>query len=457
MDDSLPPAARTAAGRDIWSVTRLNREAKAVLEGSFTPLWIQGEISNLARPGSGHLYFSLKDETAQVRCAMFRGRNRFLRFAPENGMLVIARAAVSLYEGRGEFQLLVEQMEPAGEGALQRAFEELKQRLHREGLFEEALKKALPPFPRRIGVITSPSGAAVRDILHVLERRWPAAGVIVYPSPVQGAGAAAQLAAALRLACERGECDVLILARGGGSLEDLWAFNDEGLARAIRASAIPVVTGIGHEIDFTIADFAADRRAPTPSAAAELVSPDAMELAQRVDALRRKLEQRTRQQLRQQRQLLTQIGKRLPEPARLLAPLQQRLDELSLLLTHAVQQTIAGRRAALLAAAGNLNRHNPAQILKLQVDRCAWLQGRLRQAVRQQLRRQRERLAAAEHTLRTVSPLATLERGYAIVTAADGAPVVDAGALSPGTRISARFARGRAEATVDRIEREKKQ
>ena len=454
MQNDLLAAAAPQAGRDIWSVSRLNREAKAVLEGSFPRIWVQGEVSNLRRQSSGHLYFSLKDANAQVSCAMFKGRNRFLRFAPADGMLVLARSQVSLYENRGQFQLIVEELEPAGEGALQRAFEELKRKLHKEGLFDEALKKPLPPFPARIGVITSPTGAAIRDILHVLARRWPVAEVIVYPAPVQGAGAAEQLAAALRRAAERSECDVLILARGGGSLEDLWAFNDEALARTIRSSPLPIVTGVGHEIDFTIADFAADRRAPTPSAAAELVSPDRYELSQRVAALELKLVQRVRQHVRQQQQHLGHLRKRLPDPSRFLAALQQRVDDLSTLLAQSVRQVLAGKRATLLELAANLNKHSPVHILQLHKERCQSLDGRIRQAIRIALKDCRDRLARAEHALRTVSPLATLDRGYAIVTGPEGSPVLDASTLKAGQRITARFARGRADATVNKVEKD---
>jgi exodeoxyribonuclease VII large subunit len=455
MQNDLLASAAPQPGRDIWSVTRLNREARAVLEGSFSRLWVQGEVSNLRRQSSGHLYFSLKDANAQVSCAMFKGRNRFLRFTPADGMLVLARSQVSLYENRGQFQLIVEELEPAGEGALQRAFEELKQRLHKEGLFDEALKKPLPPYPQSIGVVTSPTGAALRDILQVLKRRWPIAEVIVYPAPVQGAAAAPALAAQLRLAGERNECDVLILARGGGSLEDLWAFNDETLARTIRASTIPVVSGVGHEIDFTIADFAADRRAPTPSAAAELVSPDRSELSQRVAALELKVGQRVRQHIRQQQQHLAHLGKRLPDPSRFLAALQQRVDDLATMLAQSVRGLVETKRTALLTLTANLNRHSPMHILKLHAERCISLNGRLRQAIRLALKDCRDRLARTEHALRTVSPLATLDRGYAIVTGPEGSPVVDAAVLKAGQTITARFARGRADATVIKIEKDR--
>src|ERR1700721_1807464 len=271
------PSLPVRPDRDIYSVSRLNREVRILLERGFGSLWLEAEISNFARPSSGHWYFSLKDAAAQVRCAMFRQRNMLCAFTARDGHKVLVRARIGLYEPRGEYQLIVDHMEDAGLGALKRQFEELSARLSSEGLFAVERKRPLPRLPRRIGVITSPTGAAVRDILHVLARRFPAAAVLVYPVPVQGAQAAAEITAALELAGHRAECDVLILARGGGSLEDLWAFNDERLARAIVASPIPVITGIGHEIDFTIADFAADVRAPTPSAAAELVVPDAEE------------------------------------------------------------------------------------------------------------------------------------------------------------------------------------
>ncbi len=299
----LPQAADTVVDftRDIWSVSRLNAEVRAVLDGSFPLLWVQGELSNLSQPASGHIYFTLKDEAAQVRCAMFRFKRRLLQFKPANGEQVLIRARVGLYEPRGDYQLIAEHMEPAGEGALRVELERLKQRLAAEGLFDEGKKRPLPTFPRQVGLITSASGAALHDLLTVLRRRLPLLPVLIYPAQVQGEGAAATLIEALELANRRAECDLLILARGGGSLEDLMAFNDEGLARAIRASAIPVVTGIGHEVDFSIADLAADRRGATPSAAAELATPSVEHLAQQLQALQRRLpaaQRRTQEALR---------------------------------------------------------------------------------------------------------------------------------------------------------------
>jgi len=302
---------QNSPSRDIYSITRLNREVRAVLEGSFPAIWVQGEISNLAQPSSGHMYFSLKDRSAQVRCAMFRGRNRLLKFVPENGMEVLARAVVSLYEGRGEFQLLIEELEPAGEGALQKAVADLKQRLFEEGLFNEEHKQSLPAYPKTIGVVTSPTGAAIRDILTVLKRRYPAAAVIVYPVPVQGEGAAGIITKALETADRRAEADVLILARGGGSLEDLWSFNEEIVARAVYNLATPIVCGVGHEIDFTIADFVADKRAPTPSAAAEMVSPDQRELLSYIKLRENRIIAHMNQTLLRFRQTLLQMQKRI--------------------------------------------------------------------------------------------------------------------------------------------------
>src|SRR5271155_4049554 len=293
-----------AANRDVYSVSRLNREVRVLLERGFGSLWLEAEISNLAKPSSGHWYFSLKDATAQVRCCMFRQRNMLCAFAARDGQKVLVRARIGLYEQRGEYQLVIDHMEDAGLGALKRQFEELSARLAAEGLFAPERKRPLPVLPKRIGVITSPSGAAVRDILHVLARRFAAVPVLIYPVAVQGAAAAAEIVAALSLAGRRAECDVLILARGGGSLEDLWAFNDEALARAIAACPVPVVSGIGHEVDFTIADFAADVRAATPSAAAEIVVPDGAEWAASLRRMGERLQRALRHRLDAQRERL---------------------------------------------------------------------------------------------------------------------------------------------------------
>jgi exodeoxyribonuclease VII large subunit len=400
------PTRTSPPARTVYSVSRLNREVRSLLESGLGALWVEGEISNLARPASGHWYFSLKDRDAQVRCAMFRQRNALSRFTPKEGQLVVAFARVSLYEPRGDYQLLVELMEDAGLGALQRAFDQLKARLAAEGLFAAERKRTLPAAPRRIGVITSPTGAAIRDIVQVLRRRCPSAHILIYPSPVQGAAAAAALIAAIELAGARLEVDVLILARGGGSLEDLWAFNDERLARAIFASPIPIVTGIGHEIDFTIADFVADLRAPTPSAAAQLVAPDAAVWRQRLGQLLARLAAAARRALKSEQSRLDGLIRRLHQahPGARLLTHSQRLDE---------------------------------------------LEARLRLSLRARIAAAAARLEGAARALQAVSPLATLDRGFAVVTrVSDGALITDAAQLAVGESLDARLARGSLRAAV---------
>lgn len=440
-----------AAQRDVYTVSRLNREARAMLERGFGSLWLEGEVSNFARPSSGHWYFSLKDASAQVRCAMFKPRNALARFQPRDGQKVLVRARVGLYEPRGEYQLLVEHIEDAGVGALKRQFEELAARLAAEGLFDAARKRPLPRLPRRIGVVTSPTGAAIRDILHVLARRFPAAPVLIYPVPVQGAQASAEIVAALRLAGDRADCDVLILARGGGSLEDLWAFNDEGLARAIRACPIPVVSGVGHEVDFTIADLAADLRAPTPSAAAEIVVPDRAELLQRLGGLANRLRQGTLRRLRDARQRLDWLAGRAAQAqaGAGIAQQMQRVDEFEARLRSALLRHLADRRSRLALQQMRLWRASPAVRIREAASREVELEARLRAAQLQLLRRFSERLLPLVRTLHAVSPLATLERGYAIVATADGRILRDAAEAPEGARIEIRLAKGRIRATSD--------
>jgi exodeoxyribonuclease VII large subunit len=406
-------ATPLAPVRDVYTVSRLNREARGILERGFATIWLEGELSNLARPASGHWYFSLKDANAQIRAAMFRQRNMNAGFVPKDGLHVLVRARVSLYEPRGDYQLIVEHMEEAGEGALRRQFEELKNRLLRAGLFAEEHKRKLPALPRRIGVVTSPTGAAIRDVLHILKRRFPAIPVLIFPVPVQGAAAAPAIAEALREAGERGDCDVLILARGGGSLEDLWAFNDERVARAIYDCPIPVVCGIGHEIDFTIADFVADVRAPTPSGAAELVAPDQRVWRRAFADLLARLDHFARTLLARRSELLEWLGKRLAQahPGARLAQQAQRLDDF-------------GERLRL------------ATVHRLEVKR-----GRLNTAVR---------------ALHAVSPLATLERGYAVVTREPGGALLrSALAVRPDERLRIRVADGSVCAVVERQPEEK--
>lgn len=439
--------------RDIYTVSRLNREVRTVLEGSFPLIWLEGEISNLARPGSGHWYFTLKDEAAQVRCAMFRNRNMLVKGKPENGMQVLVRARISLYEARGEYQLVIEHLEEAGDGALRRAFEALKAKLDAAGLFNLAHKQAIPALPRCIGVITSPSGAAIHDILTTLNRRFPGIPVIVYPVPVQGAEAAGEIARMITLAGERAECDVLLLARGGGSLEDLWAFNEEVVARAIYACPIPIVAGIGHEVDITIADFVADQRAPTPTAAAELVSPNQQEWRQRLLQLQSRLQRTTTRTLEARQQQLRYVAGRLPHPARRLEERLQRLDELALRRNHAMQHLLRHRSAEIKMMQERLQQFSPRQRLAQYRLQNHNLGQRLRTGLRHRLQRQQQQLQHLAHALDTVSPLATLSRGYAIVTtAADDKIVRRASEVNPGDTIHTRLAQGRLESTVTKID-----
>lgn len=396
-------------GRNIYTVAQLNRAARVVLESELGVVWVEGEISNLAQPSSGHWYFSLKDRDAQLRCAMFRARNALCLVRPQEGMQLLARGRISLYEPRGDYQLIVEHLELAGEGALQRAFEQLKARLQAEGLFATERKRPLPTLPETVGVITSPTGAAIRDILHILARRFPSTRVIIYPVPVQGTAAPAAIAGMLDLANARAECDVLIVARGGGSLEDLQAFNDERVARAIARSVLPVVSGVGHEVDFTIADFVADVRAPTPSGAAQLVVPERQVWLQRLAQLRQRCEVMWRRRSQETQSALQALQQRLQRahPGTRLAQHAQRLDELEQRRLRAWQSLLA---------------------------RC---QGRVQELMR---------------ALHAVSPLATLERGFAIVTRADGTDALtDAAGLQPGDRIRARLARGALEAEVRQV------
>ena len=422
-----------------------------LLEHGMPLLWVEGEVSNFSRPVSGHWYFTLKDADGQVRCAMFRGRNTLLRFTPANGQRVLARVRVTLYETRGEYQLQVEHLEDSGVGALRREYERLKARLDAEGLFDAARKRPLPQVPACIGVVTSPTGAAIRDILNILGRRFPAARVVIYPTAVQGRDAVPQILAALGAAARRQECDVLIVARGGGSIEDLWAFNDEAVARTLRDMPMPVVTGIGHEIDFTIADFVADLRAPTPSGAAELVVPDGAAWRATLGRLGVRFVQAMRRQLRDDGDALETLRRRLAlaHPGQRLRQNAQRLDELEQRLQSRLRLLLADRRHRLQALAARLLHVSPAADIGRRLHRHALLDARLRRTLPARLEALRQRLALAARTLDAVSPLATLERGFAIVTrGADGALLRDAAAVTEGELIEARLARGRLQARV---------
>ena len=436
--------------RTVYTVTRLNREIRLLLERSLAVLWVEGELSNFSQPGSGHWYFSLKDREAQVRCVMFRQKNQAVGFTPRTGQHVLARVRVTLYEARGDFQLVVEHLEEAGVGALKREFERLKTQLAAEGLFDLARKRPLPRFPRRIGVITSPTGAAVRDVLHVLRRRFPPVSVLIYPARVQGAAAAPSLVQALRLASARRECDVLILARGGGSLEDLWAFNDERVARAIHACTIPVVAGVGHEVDVTIADFVADARAPTPSGAAEHVTPDRVACLAALEKTANRLSLAARRELRSLGAHLDAVSARLQQAHPGMRVLQQiqRLDDLQQRMSGAAQAGLHRRRSELADALARLLQHSPERRVRAYAQHHGALQSRLEHAAHAALAHTAHRLDLAARALDAVSPLATLARGFAIVTRADGSLVRAADSVAVGEQIEARLAEGRLTARV---------
>ncbi len=441
MSKSLPVFPHVAE-REILTPMLLNRHVRDLLEDTFALIWIEGELSNFARPASGHLYFTLKDPSAQVRCAMFKPKSTYLRFRPVDGMRVLARARVSLYEGRGEYQLLVEHLEEAGEGALQREFEQLKARLDNEGLFAIEHKKPLPLLPRRIGVITSPTGAAIRDVLSVIARRFPLAQVEILPVPVQGKEAPPAIVAMLRAASAAARHDVLLLTRGGGSLEDLWAFNDEAVARAIHASTIPVVSAIGHEIDFTIADFVADLRAATPSAAAELLVPDAAMLARTLSAQRDRLVRDWRRRFDTFAQRLDHYLLRL-QAQRPQARLQQgheRLQRLRQQLSAGSARSRDRSALRLQAVRRRLSLAHPARRVAQDQQIVSTFAARLGTAAVRRIEVHARHLAQIARTLNAVSPLATLDRGYAIlIDAGHGKVIRSVTQVGDDTAITARL------------------
>jgi exodeoxyribonuclease VII large subunit len=450
-EEPRKPAPPARAERDVYTVSRLNKEVRLLLESGLPLLWLEGEISNFAAPASGHWYFSLKDANAQVRCAMWRQRNTGLRFRPKEGMQVLARARVGLYEPRGEYQLIVEHLEEAGEGALKREFEKLKAKLAAEGLFAAERKRAIPAVPRRVGVVSSPTGAAIHDILRVLRARFPAASVLLYPTAVQGAAAVPEIVRAIEAASRRAECDVLIVARGGGSLEDLWCFNDERVARAIAACRLPTISGVGHEVDVTIADFVADLRAPTPSAAALAATPDRAAWLETLVAFEARFGGAMSRYLRAQARGLDTLVQRLQisHPGARLAQHAQRLDDLELRMKLALRAQVGTKQQRLETAASRLWRENPRHRLAALCARGDSLRQRLVAAFAAQLGSLEQRLALAGRTLDAVSPLATLARGFATVSRADdGALLRDAKDAPVGTQIEARLAKGRLRATV---------
>ena len=437
----------------IYTVSQLNREAAELLGEHFLSILVEGEISNLSIPASGHCYFTLKDAHAQVRCAMFRGQRRG-SFKPENGRQVVVKAQVSLYEPRGDYQLIVEFMEEAGEGVLRRAFDALKLKLSDEGLFSATHKKTLPLLPKAIGVITSPSGAAIRDILTVLRRRFTAVPVIIYPVAVQGENAKFEVAKAIATANAFKHCDVLILARGGGSLEDLWAFNEEMVARAIFASKIPVISGVGHETDVTIADFVADLRAATPSAAAEHATPDQQQWLNQFAAIEARLRQLLRHSCRQQQQKLDWLNGRLQQqhPRQKLTRNNQQLASLELRLTKAIQLKLLDNKQIIEIQTARLAQCSPLAKLKSYQQRLSHLSVRFKTSSTIFLNSKSQRLLYASQTLHAVSPLATLNRGYALVTEPTSGQVIRSTAqLQAGDKLLTRLAKGHFTSKVDSL------
>ncbi|WP_264187065.1 exodeoxyribonuclease VII large subunit [Marinobacter nauticus] len=433
------------------TVSELNHQARHLLESSFMQVWVEGELSGFSRPSSGHWYFSLKDQKCQIRCAMFRGANQRIRTLPREGDQIRIRGKVTLYENRGDFQIIVEHLEPAGLGALQQAFEALKARLQGEGLFDPARKKPIPATPRHIGVVTSPTGAAIHDILTVLKRRCPAIPVTLYPTAVQGQPATADIVQAIARAQQHGLADVLIIGRGGGSLEDLWCFNEEAVARAIAACPIPTVSAIGHEVDVTIADFVADLRAPTPSAAAEKISPDQQDWLRRLAEQQGRLGQSARRLLQRLHNQLGHLSARLRDPRRELLEKAQRMDELELRLNKAIRDRLDQQKQKTDYLLQRMSAQSPRRTLKTVKEQTQRLEERLTLATRHQLRQKDERLQHIAQTLHVVSPLATLGRGYAIVKDDNDRIVRKAGDLETGSQITARLGHGSVSARVTEI------
>ena len=438
------------------SVSQLNRRVKTLIEQGMTRLWVEGEISNLSRPASGHIYLSLKDDSAQVSAAWFRQRQRAPAIGFKNGDRVLAYGRVSLYEARGNYQLIIEALEPAGEGVLKRRFDALKLKLANEGLFDEDQKQALPALPKRIGVVTSPSGAAIRDVLSVLKRRFPAVPVVIYPAAVQGDAAPAELVDALSTAVERDECDVLILCRGGGSLEDLWAFNDEQLARTIADCPLPIISAVGHEVDFTISDFVADVRAPTPSGAAEIIVPSQSDWLRQIANFSMRIARVGQRALEDKAQEFDWLTKRLiaSSPAATLQRQRDSLREQSGRLSSSMQQQLLQSRYRLQATSAELMKLSPALSVQRSIGQLDQIRQRLATAARNKVSDASHKIALLGRALHSVSPLATLDRGYAIVRREDReAVLMDTVDLNEGDDIRARLARGEFTATVKKVHR----
>ena len=437
--------------QNIFTVSRLNAEVRLLLENEMGIVWLVGEISNFSAPVSGHWYLTLKDSRAQVKCAMFRGNNRRVTFKPQNGNQVLVKARLSLYVPRGDYQLIIDSMQPEGDGRLQQQFEELKMKLAAEGLFAQTSKRPLPEHPQTVGIITSKTGAALFDILDVLKRRDPSLPVVIYPTMVQGEEAAIQIAQAIGRANSRNECDVLIVGRGGGSLEDLWCFNNEVLARTIAASQIPIISAVGHEVDVTIADFVADMRAPTPSAAAELVSRDNSHKDQAFNARQHKLISAMRHYLSEQKQQTTSLLHRLDRhhPNNQLQRQSQQLDELNARLQRAITQLLSSHQHKIERQQHKIALYSPVKRLAAQQASLQRLEQKLLDAMDRKLLNTRHQLALAAEKLDTVSPLATLKRGYSITQNQSGQVISQVSQTKTGDTLVTRLSDGEIRSTVN--------
>ncbi|MFT6791757.1 MAG: exodeoxyribonuclease VII large subunit [Cellvibrionaceae bacterium] len=434
--------------KTILSVGQLNRKVKQLLETHLPLIWVSGELSNFVQPASGHWYFSLKDDGAQVRCAMFKNATQHVRRPPRSGQQVLARARVSVYEKRGEFQLIVEHMEEAGIGALQQAYEVLKAKLLEEGLFDQRHKKALPLFPRHIGVITSPSGAAIHDILTVLKRRYPIAQVTIVPVSVQGESAADEMVAALEKAKRYAQFDCLIIGRGGGSLEDLWAFNNEALARAIYACSIPIISAVGHEVDFTICDFVADVRAPTPSASAEMAAVDLSEWRQIIDDWQQKISRHTSTIVNARLRELSHLRQRLRHPGEAIGHQRLRVQKLRMALIHNLSASLSRHRQLLVEKTNRLDQQHPRYAIQQRQQYCRELQRRLQKTMQVQLASKRQLFLSHGQLLDAVSPLAILDRGYSIASNTDGRILRRVEEVAEGDQVTTRLSNGHFDSKV---------
>lgn len=440
------------AEKTILTVSRLTALLRGVLEENFEQVWVQGEVSNLSFPSSGHIYFTLKDSGAQLRCVMFKGAAKNLKFRPGDGIALIVRGRISVYDQRGEYQLICEYLEPAGVGALQLAFVQLKERLAREGLFDESHKRPLPTFPRRVGVVTSPTGAAIHDILNVLKRRFASLEILLYPVRVQGEGSAQEIARAIDDMNRLGLADVLIVGRGGGSLEDLWAFNEEAVARAVHRSRIPVISAVGHETDWTICDFAADLRAPTPSAAAELVISSSVELRGRMEALDHRLRLAIETRLAGLESRIDALRRSLHDPGTMLGHLAQRVDDLGGRLELALRNSVARSRRQFDRLQSGLMHTTPARTVEDLKQRIELLSSHSERLMTGKIEALKHIFASSTARLEVLSPLRTLSRGYAIAATDDGTVVTDISQLAAGDPLRLYLHRGKARCRVEELE-----